>query len=96
MTDFDERSGIVPCQTPWGKWWQTIDDVFMEIPVPDGTKSKEIKVEFKPKYLKVVISGAILIDVSLLQKEVDKSRVTLMITSIHIGGVNLHTRQDLL
>lgn len=51
MSNFDEKSGIVPCRTPWGQWYQTMEDVVVEVNVPEGTTSKEIKVDFKPKQL---------------------------------------------
>lgn len=28
---FDERSGIVECTTPWGRWYQTAEEVYVEI-----------------------------------------------------------------
>ncbi|XP_071846333.1 nudC domain-containing protein 2-like isoform X2 [Apostichopus japonicus] len=49
--NFDEKSGIVPCITPWGQWYQTMEEVTLEVNVPEGTTSKEIKVDFKPKHL---------------------------------------------
>ncbi|XP_068129134.1 nudC domain-containing protein 2 isoform X2 [Hyperolius riggenbachi] len=41
--NFDERSGVVPCQTPWGCWYQTMEEVFIEVQVPPGTQSREIR-----------------------------------------------------
>ncbi|KAG8579117.1 hypothetical protein GDO81_010723 [Engystomops pustulosus] len=29
--NFDERSGVVPCKTPWGCWYQTMEEVFIEV-----------------------------------------------------------------
>ena len=46
MAHFDEKSGVIPCHTPWGQWYQTIDEVVMEINVPEGTRSKEVKANF--------------------------------------------------
>ncbi|TNN62276.1 NudC domain-containing protein 2 [Liparis tanakae] len=34
---FEERSGVVPCETPWGSWYQTMEEVFIEVDVPHGT-----------------------------------------------------------
>nr|XP_045599091.1 nudC domain-containing protein 2-like isoform X2 [Procambarus clarkii] len=42
-TNFDERSGIVPCKVPWGRWWQTVAEVHTEVDIPVGTKSKSIQ-----------------------------------------------------
>ncbi|XP_071120449.1 nudC domain-containing protein 2-like isoform X1 [Mytilus edulis] len=57
MANFDEKSGIIPCNTPWGKWLQTVEDVFVEVLVPEGTKCKEISINIQTKTIKVVVSG---------------------------------------
>ena len=57
MANFDEKSGVIPCNTPWGKWWQTIEDIFIEVLVTEGTKSGEISIDIKPKSIKVVVKG---------------------------------------
>uniref|UniRef100_A0A4W5K835 CS domain-containing protein n=1 Tax=Hucho hucho TaxID=62062 RepID=A0A4W5K835_9TELE len=40
---FEERSGVLPCKTPWGNWSQTIEEVFIEVNVPHGMSGKEVK-----------------------------------------------------
>jgi len=55
MSNFDEKSGIVPCPTPWGKWWQTIEDVTVEVNVSEGTKAKEVHCSIKPNQLELRI-----------------------------------------
>jgi len=47
----------VVCKTEWGSWAQTIDDVVIEIDVPKGTKSREIKCNITPKSLTVSVQG---------------------------------------
>lgn len=61
-TNFDERSGIVPCSTAWGRWWQTVAEVHVEVNVPEGTKSKLIKVTVKPSHIKVVVLDEIIFE----------------------------------
>ena len=29
---FDEKSGVVSCSTLWGQWYQTAEEVVIEIP----------------------------------------------------------------
>lgn len=41
--NFDERSGVVPCKTAWGCWYQTMEEVFIEVQVPPGTPSRDIR-----------------------------------------------------
>ncbi|CAO2628931.1 NudC domain-containing protein 2 [Lemmus lemmus] len=38
---FEEHSGVVPCVTPWGQWYQTLQEVFIEVQVPPGTRVQE-------------------------------------------------------
>lgn len=62
MSDFDERSGIVACETEWGRWWQTMDDVTVEIDVLSGTKAKDIKCTIRPTWISVSVSGNIVFE----------------------------------
>jgi len=41
---FDEKSGIIPCNTEWGRWWQTVDELHIEVTLPVNTKSKDVEV----------------------------------------------------
>ncbi|XP_049630536.1 nudC domain-containing protein 2 isoform X2 [Suncus etruscus] len=36
---FEERSGVVPCGTPWGQWYQTLEEVFI---VRCGLQSRHV------------------------------------------------------
>lgn len=54
---FDEKSGVVPSKTPWGNWAQTIEEVFIEVNVPKGTKGREISCDIKPKSIKFSLKG---------------------------------------
>ncbi|XP_045599088.1 nudC domain-containing protein 2 isoform X2 [Procambarus clarkii] len=61
-TNFDERSGIVPCKVPWGRWWQTVAEVHTEVDIPVGTKSKSIQVVVKPSHIKVVVLDKVIFE----------------------------------
>lgn len=54
---FEERSGIVPCQTPWGQWYQTMEEIFIEVNVPPGTSAKEIKCVLESKQIQLCVKG---------------------------------------
>jgi hypothetical protein len=56
-------------QTDKYYWTQTLSEVDLKIPVPEGTKSKQIIVEFKPKKLKVGIKGQ---SNMIIDEELDK------------------------
>ena len=63
MARFDEKSGLVPCDTSWGTWAQTIDEVFLEINLEEGTKSKDIKVDIGANRLSVNVAGKKILEV---------------------------------
>ncbi|XP_016326941.1 nudC domain-containing protein 2 [Sinocyclocheilus anshuiensis] len=50
---FEERSGVIPCQTAWGSWYQTIEEVFIEVSVAPGTSAKEIKCSIRSKHIEL-------------------------------------------
>ena len=57
LSHFEEKSGVVPSETPWGSWAQTIDEVIVEVNVPKGTRGREVSCEIKPKSIKLVLKG---------------------------------------
>ena len=65
MAHFDERSGIVSCKTEWGSWWQTIEEVFIEVDAGVGTvlSAKEIKCTIKSKSIALFIKGVTVFEV---------------------------------
>ena len=76
MSDFDDRSGIVACTTPWGRWWQTIDDVTVEVNVPEVCKAKEIQCSITPNSLSLAVRGSSVFKV--LKFNVRASCITLV------------------
>ena len=64
MSNFDERSGIVACSTPWGQWYQTMEEVHIEVNVPEGTISKQININCTPTQLTCVVRGESIIKVN--------------------------------
>lgn len=61
---FEERSGVVPCKTPWGSWYQTMEEVFIEVNVPPGTSSKDIKCSLGSKHVELTVKGKEIFKVS--------------------------------
>lgn len=57
LSHFEERSGAVYCQTPWGRWWQTVGEVFVEVEVPKGTRGRDVQVEITPKHVSCTVRG---------------------------------------
>uniref|UniRef100_A0A8C5Q2W6 NudC domain-containing protein 2 n=2 Tax=Leptobrachium leishanense TaxID=445787 RepID=A0A8C5Q2W6_9ANUR len=54
---FDERSGIVPCKTPWGCWYQTMEEIFIEVQVPPGTQAKDIQCKLASRDIRLALQG---------------------------------------
>ncbi|KAK7482608.1 hypothetical protein BaRGS_00026209 [Batillaria attramentaria] len=67
MAHFDERSGIVPCKTEWGSWWQTLDEIYIEVDTGREISAKSVKCDIKAKQIKVVVNGETLIDGTLFE-----------------------------
>lgn len=63
---FDEKSGIVPCNTEWGRWWQTVDELHIEVRLPVNTKSKDVKVNVTNSSVTCQFLGKTLFSVSLI------------------------------
>lgn len=45
---FDEKSGLVRCYTTWGWWSQTIEEIIIEVNVPEGTIGNDITCSIEP------------------------------------------------
>lgn len=60
---FEERSGVVPCKTPWGSWYQTMEEVFIEVNVPHGTSAKEVKCHLGSRDVELRVKGEEIIKV---------------------------------
>lgn len=66
VSHFDEKSGIVPCNTEWGRWWQTVDELHIEVRCSVKTKSKDIKINITNSSISCQIFGKTLFSVSLI------------------------------
>nr|XP_033784597.1 nudC domain-containing protein 2 [Geotrypetes seraphini]XP_033784604.1 nudC domain-containing protein 2 [Geotrypetes seraphini] len=54
---FEERSGVVPCHTDWGQWYQTMEEVFIEVNVPVGTVAREIECKLESRHILLRVRG---------------------------------------
>lgn len=63
LSHFDEKSGIVPCRTDWGQWWQNIDEIHVEITSFTNLKSKDVVVNITPNSLRCVCKSQIVLEV---------------------------------
>ncbi|XP_008181267.1 nudC domain-containing protein 2 isoform X1 [Acyrthosiphon pisum] len=68
VSHFDEKSGIIPCNTEWGRWWQTVDELHIEITLPVNTKSKDVKVNVTNSSITCQILGKPLFSGNLFRK----------------------------
>ncbi|KAB0336857.1 hypothetical protein FD755_025824 [Muntiacus reevesi] len=49
---FEACSGVVPCGTLWGQWYQTLEEVFIEVQVPPGTCAQNIHCGLQRKHVR--------------------------------------------
>jgi len=64
VNHFDEKSGIIACNTEWGRWWQTVYDLYIEVVLPVNTKSKDVKIDGTNSSITCQILGKTLFSVS--------------------------------
>lgn len=57
---FDEKSGVVSCKTPWGSWYQTVEEIVVNVNVEEGTRGRDIRVNIKPNHITCTVKGEIL------------------------------------
>lgn len=65
--NFDERSGLVFSETPWGKWGQTIEDIHILIKVVKGTRAKAIKCNVEPGTIHISVAGQTILKVTCFE-----------------------------
>lgn len=58
MVDFEERSGIVSQETPWGRWYQSVTDVTVEVNLTSGTRGREVQVDIQPSTIHCSVRGS--------------------------------------
>eukprot|EP00088_Acartia_fossae_P069741 TRINITY_DN9188_c0_g1_i11.p1 TRINITY_DN9188_c0_g1~~TRINITY_DN9188_c0_g1_i11.p1 ORF type:complete len:302 (-),score=43.87 TRINITY_DN9188_c0_g1_i11:1106-2011(-) len=71
MADFEERSGVVACETEWGRWYQTVEDVSLEINLTPGTKGREVKVDISTRRIQCQIRGTVIIKGKLFDSVIE-------------------------
>ncbi|XP_014440148.1 nudC domain-containing protein 2-like [Tupaia chinensis] len=54
---FEERSGVVPCGTLWGQWYQTLEEVLIEVQVPPGTCAQDIQCGLQSRHMALAVGG---------------------------------------
>ncbi|XP_039241787.1 nudC domain-containing protein 2-like [Pipra filicauda] len=62
---FEERGGAVPCGTPWGRWYQTLEEVFIEV------RAKDVRCSLGSRDIMLATQGR-----ELLQSKLSDSTVT--------------------
>lgn len=62
---FEERSGVVPCGTPWGRWYQTLEEVFIEVQVPPGTRAKDVSCSLQSRRVALSVCGREVLQVAV-------------------------------
>ncbi|KAI9492308.1 HSP20-like chaperone [Zychaea mexicana] len=90
-----EREEAEQAELPY-KWRQTLQDVDVTIPVPKGTRGRDLQVELKKKHIKVALKGQPAIMEGELCKEIKVDDSTWTIDNqeevlVHLEKVNQMT-----
>jgi len=64
-TYYDQKGGFVSCETPWGRWWQNVSEVHIEVNLPQGTRGNQCKVTTNGSNFKVTVLNDTLIEGNL-------------------------------
>ena len=63
--DFADRAGVAKAITAWGAWWQTIDEIGIEVSAPGAARGKDVSVTITAKHIKVAAAaGSVLLEAS--------------------------------
>ncbi|VDP23146.1 unnamed protein product [Soboliphyme baturini] len=68
MSNFDDIAGQAACKTPWGRWWQTIEEVFIEIELKEKTRGKDIAANISPMTIEFQFHDSTLLQGELSDK----------------------------
>ena len=67
---FDEKSGVILCSTSWGQWYQTAEEVVIEVPSSYEIRGKDVGVKITPSHILCEIKGAVIFEGELLENVV--------------------------
>jgi len=59
---FDEKSGVVFCSTSWGKWYQTAEEVVIEVPSPSEVRGRDVGVKITPSHILFEIKDTVIFE----------------------------------
>jgi hypothetical protein len=60
MSEFSEKNGIAECVVPWGRWWQTVDEVHIEVHLDAPVTVKDLIVVIKNNRVSLTVKGVVI------------------------------------
>jgi len=63
LSHFDEKSGVVSFDTDWGRWWQNVHEVHIEVNVPNNTRAKDVSVKVCPGEISCTVCNKVVFKV---------------------------------
>lgn len=82
ISNFDEKSGFIAIKTSWGRWWQTVYEIHIEIELPPNTRGKNCAVKITPTSIECIVNGTVLLKVIIYLLIFLKSKSTYTATTI--------------
>ena len=52
-------------RTEWGRWWQTLEEIYLEFDLPPGSSARQITCHIRPGALKVALLDKVFLDGAL-------------------------------
>uniref|UniRef100_A0A914XFM7 CS domain-containing protein n=2 Tax=Plectus sambesii TaxID=2011161 RepID=A0A914XFM7_9BILA len=78
MADFSEKNGIAECVVPWGRWWQTVDEVHIEASLDEPVTTKDLAIVIKNNRISLTVKGKVFFQGELCKViQADESTWTL-------------------
>ncbi|CAK8690683.1 nudC domain-containing protein 2-like [Clavelina lepadiformis] len=59
---FDEKSGVVNCVTDWGQWYQTAEEIILEINTHSNIRGRDVSVKITPTHISCFIKKEEVLD----------------------------------
>uniref|UniRef100_A0A452FQP8 CS domain-containing protein n=1 Tax=Capra hircus TaxID=9925 RepID=A0A452FQP8_CAPHI len=88
---FEACSGVVSCGTPWGQWYQTLEEVFTEVQIPSGTCTQDSQCSLQSKHVALAMGGHKILKVGGTWTLEDRKMICIVLTKMRRDAANCWT-----
>lgn len=65
LSHFQEKAGVISCETEWGSWSQNCDEITIEVKLSGKYKPKELDISISTKTLCCKVRSDVIIEVGM-------------------------------